>query len=237
MTDGGVAQRTLELFAETPRLNRWLYGKLGPYVRGDVLEIGSGIGTLSRLLVADLADGRRAVLSDTEPAYLRALSGAFAGDERIEIARYDLEGAPPPSIATRRFDTIVAVNVIEHVANDGAMVATLAERLAPGGRLLLYVPACPFAFCGLDRAVGHHRRYTDSTLGSLLREAGLVVEALRYVNLLGLLGWLVSGKVLRRKIVGGWSLALFERLMPIVRLEDRVRLPLGLGLWAVARVA
>jgi SAM-dependent methyltransferase len=237
MTTDGVGRRTLELFAETPRLNRWLYQRFRPYVRGDVLEIGSGLGTLSRLIVDGLDGGGRAVLSDTAPEYLRALASTFAGDGRVAVVRYDLDGPPPPALAGRRFDAILAINVVEHIEDDGALTATLAGLLAPGGRLLVYVPACPFAYGPLDRALGHYRRYTPARLAALLAATGLSTTAPRYLNLPGLAGWLVAGKLLRRRQLGGGLLALFERLMPLLALEDRVRLPIGLGLWVVATKA
>ena len=226
-----VGGRTLEVFADTPGLNRWLYSKLAPHVRGDVLEIGSGIGNLSRLIVESAA---HVVLSDMEPHYLEALAQTFAGDSRVTVARYDLDAAPSAAIASRRFDAIVAVNVIEHIRDDRSLVATLASLLKPGGKLVVYVPACPFAYGTLDRALGHHRRYTPATLTSLLEGAGLEPERPTYMNLLGLLGWTVNGRLFRRETLSSAQLALFERLLPIVRFEDRVRLPLGLGVYTAA---
>ena len=222
-----VGGRTLEVFADTPRLNDWIFSKLSAAVRGDVLEVGSGIGNLSRL-IARQAD--RFVASDMEPHYLRALRELFADDGRVQVAGYDLDEPPPPLIAERRFDAIVAVNVIEHIKDDAALARTLAGLLRPGGSLLVYVPACPIAFGGLDRALGHYRRYTPATLTALLAGAGLSVEPPRYMNLLGLGGWFVNGRLLRRKVISQAQLALFERLVPLLRLEDRVRLPVGLGL-------
>lgn len=226
-----VGGRTLEVFADTPRINQWIYSKLAAHVHGDVLEIGSGIGNLSGYIVRDAA---RAVLTDMELHYLDSLSQRFAGDERVSVARYDLDGEPPAEVAKRRFDTIVAVNVVEHIADDRGLVARLAGLLKPGGRLLIYVPACPFAYGSLDRELGHHRRYTRATLTALLAEAGLHFDPPRFMNLLGLLGWTINGRVLRRRTLSPAQLALFETLMPLVRLEDRVRLPIGLGVYVAA---
>ena len=227
-TTGG---RTLEVFADTPRINRWIYSKLAADVHGDVLEIGSGIGNLSAHIVASAT---AVVLSDMEPHCLKALSTRFANDAHVSVARYNLDGEPPPEIARRRFDAIVAVNVIEHVEDDSALVARLAALLKPGGKLLIYVPACPFAYGTLDRALGHYRRYTRASLTKLLADAGLHLDPPRFMNLVGLLGWTVNGRILRRTRLSPVQLALFERLMPLFTLEDRFRLPIGLGVYVAA---
>jgi len=227
-----VGSRTLEVFARTPRLNAWLYSKLAPHVRGDVLEVGSGVGNLSRLILADAA---RAVLSDVDPHYLAVLRRELASDDRVVVASYDLDQPPPAVIAARRFDAVVAVNVVEHIEDDALLVQRLAGLLKPGGRLLVYVPAGPYAYGTLDRALGHFRRYTRASLEAVLARAGLVPETTRYFNLLGVLGWLVSGRVLRREQLPAWQVALFERVVPLARFEEALPLPLGLGLYAHAR--
>jgi SAM-dependent methyltransferase len=222
---------TLEVFSDTPQLNQWIYSKLAAGVRGDVLEIGSGIGNISRLIRPNCDS---LVVTDTEPHYLDDLRRAFEGDAAVTVASYDLDHQPPPPVASRRYDAIVAVNVIEHIADDHGLVARLTALLKPGGQLLVYVPACPVAFGTLDTALGHHRRYTPSTLTEVMRSAGLDPGQPRYVNLLGLAGWFVNGRVLRQKLLSRRSVALFERLVPLVRLEDRFNLPVGLGLCTLA---
>jgi SAM-dependent methyltransferase len=219
--------RTLETFADTPQLNAWIFSKVSAAVRGEVLEIGSGIGNISRL-IRPLASNF--VATDTEPHYLEALHALFSGDPGVEVASWDLDLPPPNEVAARRYDAIVAINVIEHIADDRGLVGRLADLLRPGGSLLVYVPACPLAFSSLDEALGHHRRYTPATLTELLRSAALDPSEPRYVNLLGLAGWLVNGRLLRRRILPARSVAVFERLVPLVRFEDKVTLPIGLGL-------
>jgi SAM-dependent methyltransferase len=223
-----VGGRTLEVFAQTPRLNAWLYSRLANGVSGDVLEIGSGIGNLSRLIVAN-AD--RVVLSDMEPHYLHALRRDFAGNDRVDVVAYDLDRDPPAGIAQRRFDAIVAVNVIEHIQDDHALVGRLSALLKPGGRLLVYVPACPMAFGTLDRALGHFRRYTPASLAALLRASGLEPQWPRYMNVLGLVGWLLNGRLLRRERLSPTQVAVFEKIVWLAKLIDRLRLPLGLGVY------
>jgi SAM-dependent methyltransferase len=227
--------RTLEAFAAVPEVNRWIFSKLASHVRGEVLEVGSGIGNVSGLVLEHAA---RATLTDRDDEYLELLRGRFAGDRRVTVGRFDLDGDPPAELAARRFDAIVAMNVFEHIADDRAPAARLARLLTPDGALLVYVPACPFAFGALDRALGHYRRYTRATLTALLTSAGLALDAPpRYINALGLLGWVVNTQLLRLPRLPARELSLFQRLLPLVRLEDRLRLPVGVGLWAVARRA
>jgi len=236
-----VGVSTLHGFARAPRINAWIYGKLSAGVRGDVLEIGAGIGNLSRLILADVTAAgaaSRAAFTDADPevlAVLRAELGPAA--QAALITTWDLQEPPPPEVAARRFDTIVAVNVVEHLADDVAAVRGLAQLLRPGGTLLLYVPACPRAFCALDQALGHHRRYTRASLQRLLDQAGLVAAPPRYMNRLGLLGWLWQGKLLRRRALAPRLIGAFERVVPLARLLDALTAPLptGLGLVAHAR--
>ncbi|HZL17588.1 MAG TPA: class I SAM-dependent methyltransferase [Polyangia bacterium] len=236
--DGGpvrgsfIGGRILEALAETPRLNGWIYSKLAPNIRGEVLEIGSGIGNLSRLIVDQAT---RAIFSDVEPHYLAELRRGFATDSRVTVTHYDLALPPPPEIANRRFDTIVVVNVIEHIADDRAATATLAGLLNPGGKLVLYVPACPFAYGSLDRALGHYRRYTPDSLTALLSGAGLRPEIPAYMNFFGLLGWILNGRLLRSERLSRRQLRIFERLVPLLRFEDFLRLPVGLGISTFAQ--
>lgn len=238
---GGV---TLESFAKAPRLNAWLYGQFRDAVRGEVLEIGSGLGTLSRLI---LGDARRLVLTDVEPRYLAALrrdlggqggkdsQGDGGGAERVEVAHWNLDEPPPATLRARRFDTIVAINVLEHVRDDAAAVRALSALLRPGGHLLVYVPACPFAFGTLDVALGHHRRYTRTSLTALWSGTGLHPTPARYVNRLGLAGWLLNGRLLRRRSLPPAMVTLFDRIVGLARAADGLLAPLPCGLGLVAR--
>jgi 2-polyprenyl-3-methyl-5-hydroxy-6-metoxy-1,4-benzoquinol methylase len=166
-TTGG---RTLEIFGRTPKVNAWIYSKFADHVRGDVLEIGSGIGNLSRLIVKD---AESVVLIDVEDQYIACRDEAFGREQRVVVTRFNLDEPTPEEIAHRRFDAIVAVNVIERLQEDQRAVGMLASLLKPGGRFLIYVPAVPLAYGTLDRMLGHYRRYTARSLAGLLRGAGL----------------------------------------------------------------
>lgn len=219
-----IGSRTLEMHAGTPRVNDWYYSKFRERIGGRVLELGSGIGNISRLLAED---ARELVVTDVEDEYLERLRRELPS--HVQVERYDLEG-PPPAALGSGFDVVISLNVLEHVADDRRAIRDLTGLLAPGGWLLTYVPACALAFGTLDTALGHHRRYDRALFAERMREAGLRVQRLEYMNLLGLAGWIVNGRVLRRRTLDPRQVRTFDRIVPLVRLEDRVHLPVGLGL-------
>ena len=137
--------------------------------------------------------------------------------------------------ALRDFDSVVCLNVLEHIADDALVLEGFRSCLAPGGRLLLLVPAHRVLHGEIDRSVGHERRYSRAPLRRLLEQSGLDPVELRYVNPVGALGWLVSSRVLRRPQVPSGPLRTYDRLVPVLRHLDRLSLPFGLSLWAVAR--
>ncbi|MFW6031501.1 MAG: class I SAM-dependent methyltransferase [Myxococcota bacterium] len=222
----------LDILARMPRINAWIYSRFAAHVRGRVLEVGSGIGNVSAHLVKD---SESVLLTDVEPGYLRALERRFADQRGAEVARYDLEREPPAIVKRTPFDAVLAVNVIEHLADDARAVRTLARLLAPNGNLLICVPAMPFAYGALDEALGHYRRYTRRSLERLLRLAGLEPGPVRYMNLPGLVGWLLHGRVLGRRSLPRRQVAAFEKVVPLVAAIDRVPWPLGLSVYACAR--
>ena len=219
---------TLERLAEAPRFNRWMFDRVRPWVGDRVLEIGSGIGNLSQFLV----DRASVVLTDTAPEYLERLRERFGHMPRVEVMRLYLPHVEEP-LARRRFDTIVCLNVLEHVVDDALSLAAITALLERGGRLILLVPALPGLYGSLDRALGHVRRYTSRELRTKFGHAGLRVRHLEYFNLAGLPGWWLAGRVLRREIIPAASLRWFDALVPLFRLERFLPWRLGQSLIAI----
>jgi SAM-dependent methyltransferase len=113
----------------------------------------------------------------------------------------------------------VCLNVLEHIERDHDALVAMRDLLAPGGAVVLLVPAVPALFGELDRALGHYRRYTPDVLRRRLAGAGLVVRHLEYFNLAGMPGWWFVGRVLKRAMIPTGSLRLYNALVPLFRLE------------------
>jgi SAM-dependent methyltransferase len=223
-----VGAATLERLAVAPKFNRWMFDRLRPWIGQRVLEVGSGIGNLSVFL----QDRQRVVLTDAEPRYLERLRERFGGRASIDVARLCLpvvDGA----LAAERFDTVICLNVLEHIEDDVASLTAMRGLLPPGGRLVLLVPALRALYGSLDRALGHCRRYTRVELIAKLRETGFVLRHLEYFNLAGIPGWWVTGRLLRRSLIPTASLRWYDALVPLFRLERLLPWRIGQSLIAV----
>jgi SAM-dependent methyltransferase len=213
--------------AKAENYNAWLLERSKPFLGSRVLDVGAGIGTFTERL-ARLCEVVVAVEAD--PEFARILERRFADHSNVQVVQSDAE-APLPG---GPFNSIVCFNVLEHIAADDEALTSFRGQLSPGGALLLLVPAHPLLFGATDRMLGHERRYRKLQLHGQLEKAGFSVDVLRHVNPIGALGWLVSARLLRRDEIPKASLALFDRTVPLIRHLDRLRLPFGLSLWAVA---
>jgi SAM-dependent methyltransferase len=229
LPEGALAGQhdTLLRMAAARNYNAWLLDRARPYIGRRVLDVGAGIGTFTEQL-APLCDLVVAVEADLEFAGI--LEHRFADHANVRVVRAEAETSLPDG----PFDSIVCFNVLEHIAADDEALTSFRSRLAPGGALLLLVPAHPSLYGATDCMLGHERRYRRDELRGKLERAGFSVGVLRHVNPIGALGWFVSARLLRRQEIPTSSLALFDRAVPLVRQLDRLRLPLGLSLWAVA---
>lgn len=211
----------------------WMLGVFAPFVGSRILEVGAGTGTFTD----ELLKLEPQMLAAVEPSANMnpVLSRRFAGHKVVtthESYLSDLSGK-----FNRRFDTVFYVNVMEHVPDDMAEVGHALDSLAPGGHLLIFVPAMPWLFGSADRLFGHHRRYTKQTLGALFQDRDVSIMDCRYFDLLGVLPWWASFVWLQKQALSPWMVKLYDRVVvPFAsRLEDLVEPPLGKNLLLVAR--
>jgi SAM-dependent methyltransferase len=216
-----------------PRYNAWLGRKLRAHLGKRVLEVGAGIGTITR----QIESGRELLLAlEVDAFYVEKLKNLFAQKPHVKPLLSGVETADWDELLPYRIDSVVLSNVLEHIEDDAAAVANFRRVLEPGGRLLVLVPALPQLFGSIDEAVGHFRRYTPRTLRAVLEGQGFQVEHIEWLNLLGIPGWFANGRIFKRRAVPPLQLALYDRVSPLLAsLEDRFPIPVGMSLLAVAR--
>lgn len=210
----------LETIAKAPGFNRWVFEQFEPWLGDEILEAGCGIGTLTALL----ADRGRVVGIDLDSAYIERLKNAYAGQDNLRFLAADLskQGDMATVAAEGPFDSVMCVNVLEHIEDDLATLDRFRRLLKPGGHCIILVPNNPGLFCAMDEAIGHYRRYSEQQLRARLEEAGFEVAHSHRFNRVGAVGWRVFGKMLGRKAVSGNQMTLFEWGLPLVKLAEHV---------------
>lgn len=231
--DMKIQTRTLDALTHMDNYNSWLIARIEPFVGRRVLEVGAGIGNMANYFL----DRDLVITSDVQPEYREALARRFAESRNVLIAEFSLDsGDGKEALAPHRIDTVICVNVLEHIEDDGRAVRHMADLLEPGGRLVVLVPALPALYGSLDRCLHHFRRYRKAELRRVVEGAGLAVDALFYFNFFGLFGWFVNSRVLKREILPPGQLLLFNRLAPIFRaVESLLPIPVGQSLIVAAR--
>ena len=224
-----LQSEVLEDLASAVNYIDWYAGLARPWLGPNPLEIGSGHGSYA---AAWAAAGQRITASEADPGRLALLRQRFADEALVDVRELH---APIEEVAD--YSAVVALNVLEHIEDDVAALGSFRSLLAPGGHVVLVVPAFAVAMSNFDRSIGHHRRYTRASMERTLRGAGLTPVLLRYQNSVGLLGWLVLMRLLRQRPSEGFALRAFDRrLVPVLRrLESRVQLPFGQSVLAVGR--
>lgn len=225
---------TLDAMAAAPRYNAWQVEILRPFIGRRILEIGSGIGNITRELRR--LDPELLMATDLDPAYRQRVAEQYANDPVVRVESVEL---PQANIADRfaaeRFDTSIALNVVEHIEDDFGAVRSMAEAVVPGGHVLILVPAMQSIYGAMDKALGHYRRYDKERLGKVLTSAGLEVRMLRWFNRAGVLGWWWRGRVRGLADIPSSSARMFDSLVPLLRHERLVPLPFGQSVIGVGR--
>ncbi len=222
----------LEALAGARNYYRWIYKRFAPYLGGRTVEIGAGVGTFAELLLAH-PNLEQLVLVEPAANLFPLLRDRFSQEPRVTLIQGHVDAVP----ATVAADCFILVNVLEHVEDVPTFLRTLDVRLAPQGRLLIFVPAGPRLFGTLDREFGHHRRYTASTLRGSLEGAGFTLESLHYFNLPGVVTWFIAGRVLRKTTLSRRDVQLYDRwVVPwLAALESLSAPPFGQSLVAIAQ--
>ena len=231
--EGDVGAITLRRMSELSVYNRWIHDRFEAWLGSRVLEVGSGVGNQTRFF----ADRERVVASDIEPHYVRELLNRFEkqGNVRVASFRFPLTEEDRADLEKERIDTIVCLNVLEHIEDDAGTLADFLRVLRPGGHLALLVPALEALYGTLDENLRHYRRYEKGTLAALVTRAGFAVESVRFLNRPGVLGWWLNSRVLKRRVLPKRQLGAFKWLMPLLRAEEKSEPSFGMSLLVLAR--
>jgi 2-polyprenyl-3-methyl-5-hydroxy-6-metoxy-1,4-benzoquinol methylase len=222
---------TLEILTEAKNYNRWIADNFYPYIKAPLLEFGAGIGNISELLRSYTP----LCLTDTDPRMLAHLENKFSHSNDVSVNFLDIT-QPPPEHLVGGFQTVIGINVLEHIEDDEKTLFHLGNVLKPSGRLLLLVPAKRWAYTELDRQLGHFRRYEKEELAEKLAKASFRIEKLYFFNIIGLMSWIIRDKIQRSGGLRPFQISSFDTIVPILkRIESKISMPVGISLIAIAQ--
>jgi len=236
-TQKQYAADDLETMSEAVRYQAHVFGLVRPHLGAHVLEVGCGIGTMSRQILETSGQLRLVCIEPNANCAWRARE-ELRGQERVTIRMCHLEDCDRLELGQQQFDTIVCVNVLEHIEDDIRALTLFREVVdGTGGQVLIFVPAMQGIYGPHDAALGHHRRYSKGSLTAAFTAAGLDVVTMKYTNPIGLLGWMYNLYISGNTEHTSHQVRFFDRFVApwALPLERLVTPPIGLSLFAVGR--
>jgi SAM-dependent methyltransferase len=216
-----VQLEMLSVLGLAPAYHRWIYTIFKPYLGKRIVETGCGTGNLTSYL----ADDASIISIDRSAEFLDKLRERLGHRQNLSIRKMDVFDEEFLNLKSQSIDTIICVSLLEHIDDDRELLRRFYEILVPGGRLALFVPALMALYGTLDREVGHCRRYEREELLQKLKECHFEPLMLSYFNLLGIPGWFLNGRILKRKVLPAGQIALFDRLVPFLAKAERLMRP------------
>ncbi len=228
--------RDLEAMSFADNYHRWILRIFRPYLGTRLVEVGAGSGNFSELLLETPAASLDLV-EPSEAMYLRLEERVKGlGDARVQAHHATFDAVSERLRSSVAPDSIIYVNVLEHIAADLSELVTVHRTLAPRGRVFLFVPAFRWLYGAFDEQVGHHRRYTKPELLEKCGEAGFEVISVQYFDSFGLLPWWLKYRLLKSDSLEPGAVKAYDRyVVPLLKaVETRVRPPLGKNVLLIA---
>lgn len=208
---------TLENMSQARSYNKWVFDKLKKHLRGVILEVGCGIGSFTNVL----CNYGEVFAIDID----RSLIERVETKENIKTGFGDIEKGEY-FFKDKRFDTVVCINVLEHIREDSKALRNMYDCLESGGKLILLVPIYEILYGEIDKEIGHFRRYSPAVIKKQLQEMGFRIIFKRKLNLLGAIGWFIAGKVLKNKQVEEDKIKIFNLISPFFLLLENIVEPI-----------
>lgn len=224
------AYEVLRALALTHNYNRWIYEMFEPYIGNSLLEVGCGIGNMTKHFIGSCKNYTGIDISES---FLSHMHIDFPDQD---LSCIDIVDEKILSLKSKRIDTITCINVLEHIENDKKALENMYNLLEPNGRLLLFLPAVSWLYGSMDKNVGHYRRYDKKSLVSLLESTGFKIDKVSYNNFLGMVGWFFNGKIIKRSNFPIIQPLIFDKILFLTtRIENMIKVPIGMTLVTVAR--
>lgn len=223
---------TLDAIEQAPKFNRWMYESVKPWIGKRVAELGCGRGNLSNFFRRH----EHVLLTDYREDYLEPLRAKWSEKRNLRFAKLDMTARDDYRVLTDFApDTVVFLNVLEHLEDDRAVLKNLSDHIPSGCRMVVLVPFGMKLYSQFDKELGHFRRYEKGELEGKMREAGFEVEQQFYFNKAGRIAWYIANTIAGQKRLTPLQLRIYNFLTPLFRVWDKIAPGTGLSTVAVCR--
>ena len=223
--------KTLDTISSSSRYNSWIYKKICPYLSGNVLDIGSGLGDIAQYYHLN-PKVKQIILTDYSDEMLPRLKSRFAHLNSYRALKFDITANRLDDLfSPQGIDTITCVNVLEHIENDVNALNNMHSLLKKKGTLILLIPALPQIYGTLDALVGHYRRYTKTSLQKVIQKTNFTIVKQFYMNMFGIITWFIAGKILKQKSFNAKACKGLDKIVPVLEgIESFIQPPFGQSL-------
>lgn len=228
----------LEAMSQAKKYYQWLIKIIKPYIGSSVVEVGSGSGSFSKQLLA-LKPEKVALIEPAKNMYsLLKDTAKEAADTQTSVTLVNAYmDKAQDKVRPLKPDTFIYINVFEHIEDDLKELKMIKNLLKKNGHVIIFVPALQGLFSEFDESIGHFRRYSKKSITDLANKAGLEVVKVRYMDIIGILPWWISFKIMKRKKLTPGLVGVYDTYgVPVIQLlESVIKAPVGKNVLLVAR--
>ena len=233
----GYVGKDLEAMSFAVNYHRWILSLFEPYLGRRIVEVGAGTGLFSALLIERQLESLSLVEPSTE-MYQQLCRRMDQMRPAFSVKTYNdiFEQVAAQIRSSEKPDSIIYVNVLEHIADDVAELRHINGALESCGRLFIFVPALQWLHGSFDRQINHYRRYSKTELEEKCVTAGFKVITSRYFDFLGVVPWWVKYRLLQMNRMDPGAVRFYDqRVVPFARsIESRLQPPLGKNVLLIA---
>lgn len=214
-----ASDANLRLTENQTKFHTAIYKEIAAFLKDTILEVGSGRGTYSDIIISNHPENS-IILSDIDSEYVGGLGEKYSANKNIKCMKLDLE-KEEDFRKLGKVDSIIMLNVLEHVKDDIKALRLLRSALNPGGSLVCLVPCHKFLYNALDEDMHHYRRYEKKELIEKASKAGFHISKMWYFNMFSILGWYINGNILKKGIVEKNAYGIFNTLVPLLMFMEK----------------
>lgn len=217
-----IGEENLLTLAKANNFTQWLYSEIKPFLKGNILEIGSGLGTYSEKICHDFPKSQ-ITLSDIDQKFIINLKRTFKSFSKVKVIKLNLNKKNDLNKLRDKFDSILLINVLEHIKDDLAALNNLANLLKPKGKIIILVPAHKFLFNCIDVEVGHYRRYNLQELKSKISQKKISLYKIFYFNFMPIFAWYLIGTILKNSSINEKAMGFYDKMVPSFKfIENKI---------------